>query len=90
LDQVSYRSNQIARVTDLPTIVDIDTGFGNCKKTIEVFESKGLAGCHLEDQIAEKRCGHLDNKELISKEAMVKKIKECVSARKDNNFKIIA
>ena len=44
LDQVSYRSNQIARVTDLPTIVDIDTGFGNCKKTIEVFESKGLAG----------------------------------------------
>jgi len=60
LDQVSYRSGQITRVTDLPTIVDIDTGFGNCKKTIEIFESKGLAGCHLEDQIAEKRCGHLD------------------------------
>ncbi len=90
LDQVSYRSGQIARVTDLPTIVDIDTGFGNCEKTIEVFESKGLAGCHLEDQIAEKRCGHLDNKELISKEEMVKKIKESVKARKDNNFLIIA
>ena len=60
LDQVSYRSGQIARVTDLPTIVDVDTGFGDCKKTIEVFESKGLAGCHLEDQISEKRCGHLD------------------------------
>ena len=90
LEQVSYRSSQIARVTDLPTIVDIDTGFGNCKKTIEVFESKGLAGCHLEDQVAEKRCGHLDNKELISKERMIKKIKECVSARKDKNFKIIA
>ena len=90
LDQVSYRSNQIARVTDLPTIVDIDTGFGNCKKTIEVFESKGLAGCHLEDQIAEKRCGHLDNKELVSKEEMVKKIKETVQARKDKNFLIIA
>ena len=74
LDQVSYRSGQIARVTDLPTIVDIDTGFGNCKKTIEVFEGKGLAGCHLEDQVAEKRCGHLDNKELISIEDMVKKI----------------
>ena len=90
LDQVSYRSGQIARVTDLPTIVDIDTGFGNCKKTIEVFESKGLAGCHLEDQIAEKRCGHLDNKELISKEEMAIKIKESVKARKDKNFLIIA
>ena len=90
LDQVSYRSNQIARVTDLPTIVDIDTGFGNCKKTIEIFESKGLAGCHLEDQIAEKRCGHLDNKELVSKDDMVKKIKETVQARKDKNFLIIA
>jgi len=90
LEQVSYRSNQIARVTDLPTIVDIDTGFGDCKKTIQVFESKGLAGCHLEDQISEKRCGHLDNKELVSTDEMVKKIKESVKARKDNNFLIIA
>ena len=90
LEQVSYRSGQISRVTDLPTIVDIDTGFGNCKKTIEEFERKGLAGCHLEDQIAEKRCGHLDNKELISKEEMVKKIKECVVSRKDKNFLVIA
>ena len=90
LNHVSYRSNQIARVTDLPTIVDIDTGFGDCKKTIEVFESKGLAGCHLEDQIAEKRCGHLDNKELVSKEEMVKKIQESIKARKDKNFLIIA
>ena len=62
LDQVSYRSAQISRVTDLPTIVDADTGFKDCKKTIEEFEKKGLSGCHLEDQIAEKRCGHLDNK----------------------------
>tara|TARA_X000001036_G_scaffold43799_1_gene35029 strand:- start:269 stop:1165 length:897 start_codon:yes stop_codon:yes gene_type:complete len=90
LEQVSYRSGQISRVTDLPTIVDVDTGFGNCKKTIEEFEKKGLAGCHLEDQIDEKRCGHLDNKELISKEEMVKKIKECVLSRKDKNFLIIA
>ncbi|MBL6857629.1 MAG: methylisocitrate lyase [Pelagibacteraceae bacterium] len=90
LDQVSHRSGQIARVTNLPTIVDIDTGFNNCKKTVEVFEKKGLAGCHIEDQIAEKRCGHLDNKELISKDEMVKKIKECVESRKDKNFLIIA
>ena len=89
LDQVSYRANQISRVTDLPTIVDADTGFKDCKKTIITFEEKGLAGCHIEDQIAEKRCGHLDNKELISKNEMVKKIKESVDARKDKNFLII-
>ena len=89
LDQVSYRSGQISRVTDLPTIVDADTGFKDCKKTISIFESKGLAGCHIEDQIDEKRCGHLDNKELISQEEMVKKIKSSVSARKDENFLII-
>ena len=89
LDQVSYRANQISRVTDLPTIVDADTGFKDCKKTIITFEEKGLAGCHIEDQIAEKRCGHLDNKELISKNEMVKKIKESVNARKDKNFLII-
>ena len=89
LDQVSYRAKQICRVTDLPTIVDADTGFKDCKKTISTFEEKGLAGCHIEDQIAEKRCGHLDNKELISKDEMVKKIKESVNARKDKNFLII-
>ena len=89
LDQVSYRANQISRVTDLPTIVDADTGFKDCKKTIITFEEKGLAGCHIEDQIAEKRCGHLDNKELVSKDEMVKKIKESVNARKDKNFLII-
>ena len=89
LEQVNYRAEQIARVTDLPTIVDADTGFNDCKKTISIFENKGLAGCHIEDQIDEKRCGHLDNKELISKEEMVKKIKDAVSARKDENFLII-
>ena len=89
LDQVSYRANQISRVTDLPTIVDADTGFKDCKKTIITFEEKGLAGCHIEDQISEKRCGHLDNKELISKDEMVKKIKDSVNARKDKNFLII-
>ena len=89
LNQVSYRAGQITKVTDLPTIVDADTGFDSCTKTISSFEEKGLAGCHIEDQIAEKRCGHLDNKELITKDEMVKKIKQSVQARKDNNFLII-
>ena len=90
LQDVSTRSYLISRVTNLPTIVDIDTGFKSCKETIETFEEFGVAAVHLEDQIEQKRCGHLDNKELISKDKMISKIKECVSARKDKNFKIIA
>ena len=90
LKDVSYRSNQISRVTNLPTIVDIDTGFKSCKETIQTFENCGIASVHIEDQVEQKRCGHLDNKELISKEEMIKKIKECLSSRKDQNFKIIA
>jgi methylisocitrate lyase len=90
LQDVSTRSYLISRVTNLPTIVDIDTGFKSCKETIETFEEFGITAVHLEDQIERKRCGHLDNKELISAEAMVDKIKECVAAKKDTNFKIIA
>ena len=90
LNDVSRRSEQIARVTNLPTIVDIDTGFKSCKKTIQTFEKLGIAAVHLEDQISQKRCGHLDNKELISTKKMSKKILECVKSRKDKNFKIIA
>ena len=90
LEDVSNRSKQIARVTNLPTIVDIDTGFKSCKKTIKTFEKVGVTAVHLEDQIEQKRCGHLDNKELISIKKMVKKISECVKSRKDKNFKIIA
>ena len=90
LQDVSTRSYLISRVTNLPTIVDIDTGFKSCKETIETFEEFGVAAVHLEDQIEQKRCGQLDNKELISKDKMVSKIKECVSARRDENFKIIA
>jgi len=90
LEQISYRASQITRVTDLPTIVDADTGFKDCIKTVSTLEAKGLAGCHIEDQVEQKRCGHLDNKELISKEKMVIKIKDAVSARTDKNFLIIA
>ena len=64
--------------------------FNNCKKTVETFESLGISCCHIEDQIDEKRCGHLDNKEIITTKEMVKKIKTCVSSRKDKNFLIIA
>jgi methylisocitrate lyase len=90
LKDVSNRSKQISRVTNLPTIVDIDTGFKSCKETIKVFEKVGVVAVHIEDQVSRKRCGHLNNKELISAEKMVKKINECVKAKKDKNFKIIA
>ena len=90
LNDVSKRSEQIARVTNLPTVVDIDTGFKSCKETIETFENYGITSGHIEDLVERKRCGHLDNKELISSEQMIKKIKECVSSKKDKNFKIIA
>ena len=90
LGDVSNRSKQIARVTNLPTIVDIDTGFKSCEETTKTFEEFGIAAVHIEDQIERKRCGHLDNKALIPKEEMVKKINNCVSSRKDPNFKIIA
>ena len=90
LKDVSNRTKQISRVTSLPTIVDIDTGFKSCKETIKVFEKVGVVAVHIEDQVSRKRCGHLNNKELISTEKMVKKINECVKAKKDKNFKIIA
>ena len=90
LNDVSNRSKQIARVTNLPTIVDIDTGFKSCKKTIKILEKNGITAVHIEDQISQKRCGHLDNKELVSTKKMVKKIIDCTNARKDKNFKIIA
>ena len=90
LKDVSSRSNQIARVTNLPTIVDIDTGFKSCEETIKTFENFGIVAVHIEDQIERKRCGHLDNKELITRDEMIKKIKKCVRSKKDNNFKVIA
>ena len=90
LKEVSYRANQIARVTNLPTIVDADTGFKSCEKTVNIFEKLGITGIHIEDQVSQKRCGHLNNKELISKEEMIKKVKLSINSRKDKNFKIIA
>ena len=90
LSEVSYRAAQIARITNLPTICDADTGFKSQKKTVQTFEKAGIVAVHIEDQIDQKRCGHLDNKELINKEKMVQKIKEAIEARKDEKFKIIA
>ncbi len=91
--EAAERGGQIARVTALPTIIDIDTGFGeaiNVARTIMELELRGLAGCHIEDQVNPKRCGHLDDKGIVPLDEMVTKIRAAVAARRDPNFLIIA
>lgn len=93
LTEVSQMASGIARVTSLPSIMDIDTGFGetmSVARTIKELTYLGMAGCHMEDQVNPKRCGHLDNKELVSSDAMVQKIKAAVEAKDDENFILIA
>jgi methylisocitrate lyase len=94
LSEVAGRGRQIARVTKLPSLIDADTGFGepmSAARTIQEFIELGLAGCHLEDQVNPKRCGHLDGKALVTPEDMIKKVKAAADARKlDPNFVICA
>ncbi|WP_151530509.1 methylisocitrate lyase [Corynebacterium megadyptis] len=93
LSEVAARSRQIARSTSLPVLVDADTGFGepmSAARTIAELESAGVAGCHLEDQVNPKRCGHLDGKEVVSTELMVRRITAAVNERADPNFIICA
>lgn len=93
LSEVALRGRAIARVTELPAIIDADTGFGepmNVARAVQELEESGLCGCHFEDQQNPKRCGHLDNKSLIPVLDMVKKIRAAVAARRDANVVIIA
>ncbi|OBJ13207.1 methylisocitrate lyase [Mycobacterium sp. 1245801.1] len=93
LTEVSGRGAQIASVTDLPTLIDADTGFGepmSAARTVTVLEDAGLAGCHLEDQQNPKRCGHLDGKAVVPAGEMVKRLRAAVAARRDPNFIICA
>ena len=93
LTEVAGRAKQIARMSELPAIVDADTGFGepmNVARTIQELEDAGLAGCHIEDQINPKRCGHLDGKSVVDQDTAVKRIRAAVDARRDPNFLIMA
>ncbi|HYD18427.1 MAG TPA: methylisocitrate lyase [Patescibacteria group bacterium] len=93
LSEVAGRGHQIARVTELPSIIDIDTGFGepmSAARTMQVMEEQGIAGCHLEDQENPKRCGHLDNKSVLPAADVVKKIAAAAKAKRDPNFILIA
>jgi methylisocitrate lyase len=93
LSEVAGRGGAIARATALPALIDADTGFGeplNVARTVQALEDAGLAGCHLEDQVNPKRCGHLDGKSLVSEEEMVRRIRAAVDARRDPDFVICA
>ncbi|MDX1754868.1 MAG: methylisocitrate lyase [Marinobacter sp.] len=84
---------RITGASSLPLLVDIDTGWGgafNISRTIKEMERAGAAAVHIEDQVAQKRCGHRPNKEIVSKEEMVDRIKACVDARQDDDFFIMA
>ncbi|ATY99357.1 MULTISPECIES: isocitrate lyase/PEP mutase family protein [Streptomyces] len=93
LTEVAARIEQMVDVTGLPVIADADTGFGNAVnavRTLALYERIGVAGMHIEDQTFPKRCGHLDDKSLVSTDEMVRKIQAVSEARTDPDFVLIA
>lgn len=93
LHEVALRAQQISRMTDLPTLVDADTGFGepmNVARTVQELEDAGVAGLHIEDQVNPKRCGHLDGKAVVDADTAVKRIRAAADARRDPNLLIMA
>lgn len=93
MNDVLIDAGRITSATELPLLVDIDTGWGgafNIARTIKEFEKAGVAAVHMEDQVSQKRCGHRPNKAVVSTEEMVDRIKAAVDARTDENFVIMA
>jgi methylisocitrate lyase len=93
LTEVATRGGQISRMTNLPTLIDADTGFGepmNVARTVQTLEDAGVSGLHIEDQVNPKRCGHLDGKAVVDADTAVKRIRAAVDARRDPNLLIMA
>ncbi|CUU01574.1 methylisocitrate lyase [Armatimonadetes bacterium GBS] len=93
LPEMAQVCGYITRAVSIPAVADADTGYGEALQVayaVRTLERAGLAGIHLEDQVSPKRCGHLEGKEVIPKEAMVAKIRAAVNARENPNFVIIA
>ena len=93
LSEVAARAQQIGRMTDLPTLVDADTGFGepmNVARTVQSLEDAGVTGLHIEDQVNPKRCGHLDGKAVVGADTAVKRIRAATDARRDPDLLIMA
>ena len=84
---------RMARAVDIPLVADADTGYGNelnVVRTVQDYERAGVAGIHIEDQVAPKRCGHLDDKEIVPREDWLAKIRAAAAARRDSDFLVIA
>ncbi|WAS57095.1 methylisocitrate lyase [Burkholderia ambifaria] len=93
MEDVLIDANRITNATDLPLLVDIDTGWGgafNIARTVRSFIKAGVAAVHLEDQVGQKRCGHRPGKEVVPLEEMVDRVKAAVDARTDDQFVIMA
>ncbi|AEW98099.1 MULTISPECIES: methylisocitrate lyase [Streptomycetaceae] len=91
--EIAARAQQTTSATDLPVLIDADTGFGepmNAARTVQLMEDAGLAGLHLEDQVNPKRCGHLDGKTVVPREEMTRRVRAAVEARRDPDFLLMA
>ena len=93
MDDVVADASKITAATELPLLVDIDTGWGdafNIARTIQEMCRSGVAGVHIEDQVAQKRCGHRPNKVIVSTDEMCDRIKVAVDAKLDSEFMVMA
>lgn len=93
MTEMVERARQMVNAVDIPVFCDADTGYGNpinVMRTVEEYESAGVAGLHIEDQEFPKKCGHFDDKSLVPKEEMVQKVRAACDAREDDDFVLIA
>ena len=93
MTEMTQTAGRICSAVDVPVIADADTGYGNALnviRTVREYEAAGVAGIHLEDQVAPKRCGHLEGKQVIPVETMVDRIRAAVAARRNPDFLLIA
>ena len=93
MTEMADSAGRIAACVDIPLIADADTGYGNplnVIRTVGAYEAAGVAGLHIEDQVAPKKCGHMEGKLVIGADEMAQKVKAAVDARTDPDFVIIA
>jgi methylisocitrate lyase len=93
ITEVATRGAQLSRVVDIPAIIDADTGFGepmNAARSVQSLEDAGLAGCHIEDQVNPKKCGHSEGVAVVDRDLAMRRVRAAVAARRDPAFTIIA
>ena len=93
MSEMVDQARRIVSAIELPVVADADTGYGNpinVIRTVQEYERAGVAGVHIEDQVLPKRCGHMENKQVVDSDVMVAKIAAAVAARQDDDFVVIA